>query len=133
MTGKTYDRLLATAEAQVQKGHSVILDATFARREHRKLLAERFGKRGIMWRVLEAQAGNAAVKQRLRVREAKPDEVSDARLEDFEVLTHLYEPPDELPAGRCVKVRTSGPLDRTLTKALQSLARLQVEMPCPSA
>src|SRR6185503_14057149 len=93
MTGKTYDRLLTTAEAQFQKGHSVILDATFARREHRELLAARFGKRGIPWRQLEAQASNAAVKQRLRAREAKPDEVSDARLDDFAQLTRLYEPP----------------------------------------
>ena len=133
MTGKTYDRLLATAEAQLQKGHSVILDATFARREHRELLADRFGKRGIAWRVLEVDASNAAVKQRLRAREAKPDEVSDARLEDFDILTRLYEAPVELAAGQCVKVRTSGPLDQTVTKALQNLAHLQVECPLPSA
>ncbi len=129
MTEKTYDHLLATAEAQVQKGHSVILDATFARREHRELLAERFGKRGIAWRVLEAQASNVAVKQRLRAREVKPDEVSDARLEDFAALTRLYEPPVELPPGRLAKIGTSDALDQTVTKALQSLARLQVNLP----
>ncbi len=132
MTEKTYDQLLTTAEAQLQNGHSVILDATFARRAHRELVAERFGKRGIVWRFLEAQASNAAVKQRLRARETKPEEVSDARLEDFDMLTHLYEPPVELPAGQCAKLRTSGPLDKIVTKALQSLARLQVESPCPS-
>jgi aminoglycoside phosphotransferase family enzyme/predicted kinase len=129
MTEQTYDRLLTTAEAQLQKGHSLILDATFARREHRELLAERFGKSGITSRLLEAQASKAAVKQRLRAREAKPDEVSDARLEDFGMLTRLYEPPVELPAAQYVKVRTAGPLDQTVTKALQNLARLQVESP----
>jgi aminoglycoside phosphotransferase family enzyme/predicted kinase len=132
MTEKTYERLLATAEAQVQKGDSVILDATFARREHRERLTERFGKRGIAWRVLEAQASNVAVKQRLRAREAKPGEVSDARLEDFAMLTRLYEPPLELPSAKYVKVRTAGPLDPVVTKALQSLARIQMESPCPS-
>jgi predicted kinase len=132
MTEKTYDRLLAAAEAQVQKGHFVILDATFARREHRELLAKRFGKLGIAWRVLEAQASNAAVKQRLRAREAKPGEVSDARLEDFGSLKRLYEPPVELLAGQCMKVHTTGALDHTVTKALQSLARIQAEPPCPS-
>ena len=132
MTQKTYDRLLATAEAQVQKGHSVILNATFARRQHRKLLAARFAKNGIAWRLIEAQTSNAAVKQRLHAREAKPDEVSDARLEDFAMLTRLYEPPVELPAGQCIKVRTSGPLDQTVTKALESLARIQVEFSHPA-
>jgi len=132
MTEKTYDKLLATAESQLAKGRSVILDATFARREHRELLAERFGKRGIAWRVLEVQASNVAVKRRLRVREAKPDEVSDARLDDFATLTSLYEPPGEIAAAQCVKVHTSGPLAQTVTKALQGLARIQVEFSCPS-
>jgi hypothetical protein len=67
------------------------------------------------------------VKQRLRAREAKPDEVSDARLEDFDMLTRLYEPPTELSARQCAKVNSSGPLDQTVTKALRSLAGLQVE------
>lgn len=89
-------------------------------------------KLGIAWRLLEAQVSNAAVKQRLRAREAKLDEISDARLEDFAMLTRLYEPPVELPAGQRAKVRTSGPLDQTVTKALQHLARLQAEIPCPS-
>ena len=112
MTERTYDRILTAAETELQKGHSVILDATFARRAQRELLAVRFGKRGITWRLLEAQASNAAVKQ---------------RLEDFGMLTRLYEPPTEFSAGQCAKVHTSGPLDQTVTKALRSLAGLQVE------
>jgi predicted kinase len=131
MTEQTYGRLLSAAAEQLDKGHSVILDATFARRKHRKLLAEHFGKRGANWRVLEAQASDAAVKQRLRAREARPDEVSDARLEDFDALTRLYEPPVEWPAAQCVKVRTTGPLGQTVTNALQGLARIQVESRCP--
>jgi uncharacterized protein len=133
MTGQTYDRLLTTAEAELQKGHSVILDATFARRAQRELLVVRFGKCGITWRFLEVRASNSAVKQRLRAREAKPDEVSDARLEDFGMLTRLYESLNELSAGQCAKVHTSGSLDQTVTKALRSLARIQVEVVCPSA
>lgn len=128
MTEKTYDRLLATAGAQVANGHSVILDATFARPAQRRLLAKRFGGRGLAWRVLEAQASDATVKQRLRVRAAQTGEVSDARLEDFAALTRLYEPPGELPADRLVRVHTSGSLPSTVTKTLQYLARLQVEV-----
>lgn len=127
MTEKTYDRLLTSAEAQLKRGHSIILDATFARRAHRKLLAERFGKRDLGWRVLEVHASDAEVKKRLRAREVKQEEVSDARLDDFENLTRRYEPPVELPAAKCVKVRSSGPLEQTVTKALQCLARVQME------
>ncbi len=132
MTERTYDRLLAAAAEQLKRGNSVILDATFARRKQRELLVERCGKCGVTWRILEAQAGSAAVKKRLRTREARPNEVSDARLEDYAALTRLYEPPRELPAARCVKVGTTRRLDQTVTKSLQGLARLQVESLCPS-
>jgi hypothetical protein len=127
MTQKTYNRLLAAAAAQAQKGHSVILDATFARRAHRKLLVEHFGKRGIPGRVLEVQASDATVKKRLRMRERKHEEISDARLEDFPVLAGLYEPPAELARAQLVKIHTSAPLDKTVVKALEGLARVQVD------
>jgi hypothetical protein len=96
------------------------------------LLAKRFGKHGITWRVLEVQASDAAVKQRLRVREAKPDEVSDARLEDFNTLTQLYEPPVELSTARYLPVQTNAPLDKTAAKTLKALSDVQMEHPCPS-
>lgn len=131
-TEQTYDRLLVAAEEQVQQGRSVILDATFARRRHRECFAERFGKLRLIWRVIEARAGNAAVKQRLRAREGNRNELSDARLEDFDMLTGLYEPPIELSAAGLVRVPTSGSRQQTVMKALQKLARLQVDCSCPS-
>lgn len=132
MTQRTYDRLIASAETQLDKGRSVILDATFGRPEHRAMLAGRLRKRGFHWLCLEAQASSAAVKQRLHMREKYPDEISDARLEDFALLTGQYEAPHELPATRRVTTRTSGPLDQTMARALQSLARIQVESSSPS-
>lgn len=129
MTARTYDRLIETAEGQLRQGHSVILDATFARREHRRLLADRLDKAGLAWRLLEVRASNAAVRERLRARERQPDEVSDARLEDYAALTALYEPPAELPAGRGVMVRTAGSVERTVATALASLARARVDFP----
>lgn len=127
MTEQTYERLLSAAEAHVRKHHGIILDATFASRAHRKLLADRLGGRGVAWRVLEAQARDAVVKQRLRAREASPGEVSDARLEDFAMLNGLYEPPVELPAEHCVTVRSEGSLEQTVTQALKNLARRQAD------
>lgn len=46
---KTSDRWLTTAGAQLQRGHSVILGAIVARREHRERFGGRGGKSGIMW------------------------------------------------------------------------------------
>jgi aminoglycoside phosphotransferase family enzyme/predicted kinase len=121
MTEQTYQRLLTAAVEQVQKGRSLILDATFGRRAHRDLFAQTFEKRRIACRFLEAQADDAMVKQRLGAREASPEEVSDARLDDFNMLTKIYEPPLELSADRCRTVTTMPPLEETVTKALQAL------------
>jgi aminoglycoside phosphotransferase family enzyme/predicted kinase len=122
MTARTYERLIADAESEVRAGRGVILDATFARREHRALFVKRLGARGIAHRFIEVQAPDRVVKQRLVVREAKADEISDARLEDYAALTGLYEPPAELPAKTCVHVRTTGTIEETLAKALTMLA-----------
>ena len=76
--------------------------------------------------VVEAQASDATVKQRLRAREAKPDEVSDARLEDFEMLTRLYEPPVELPKNCRLTISTTTSVEATLIATLTALAEAQV-------
>ncbi len=121
MTWRTYDRLLAAALKEAQAGCGVILDATFARHEQRAALTARLARHHVAYRFIEAQAGDAALKRRLKARAAKTDEVSDARLEDFSTLTGLYGPPTELPAECCVKVCTGAPPARTVTRALQAL------------
>lgn len=108
----------------------MILDATFAQRAHREQFKTHFASQGIRFRVLEAQADDDTVKQRLQAREARPDQVSDARLEDFEMLTRLYEPPRELAGSRLLAVSTIASLETTL--ALKALVQAQVESPCLS-
>ncbi|MFM1769479.1 MAG: putative family phosphotransferase fused to gluconate kinase family enzyme [Verrucomicrobiota bacterium] len=132
MTRRTYEALLAAAEARLRAGQHVVLDATFARRAQRDQLGRRLGALGFPWRLIEAHAGDAAVRRRLRARERSAEEVSDARLEDFNALTRLYEPPLEVPRHRRVRVATAGPMTRAVIRALHGLARLQVEEPCPS-
>jgi hypothetical protein len=52
--------------------------------------------------------------------------------EDFARLTRLYEPPVELAAAQCAKVRTADPVDQTVTNAIHRPAGLKVESSCPS-
>ena len=119
MTQKTYDKLLGMAVEEVRQRRSVILDATFAQRVHREQLRRCLTSAGIRFRFMEAQAADAAVKQRLKARATRPDEVSDARVEDFEMLIRLYEPPVELPHDQ---VSTAGSVEQTLTRAFKSMA-----------
>jgi hypothetical protein len=74
-----------------------------------------------------------AIKQRLQARETGSNVVSDARLEDFEMLTGLYEPPREWAERDLIRVCTTAPPQETLTGALKALAQFQVESSRPSA
>ena len=126
MTAKTYARLLAAAETAAGAHRGIILDATFASRAHRKQMRQRFDRHGIAWCVIEAHADDRTVRRRLREREAHPDEISDARLDDFAMLTRLYTPPTELRKDQCARIRTTT-IEKTLTLALGALARRHVE------
>ena len=124
-TEQTYERLLDLTEEQARHEHSIILDATFARRQHRDLLVSRCRELGVAYCFVEAQADDAVLKRRLRARETKPEELSDARLEDFEMVTRLYEPPIELTRDCYLQIQTSTPLNQTVTKALKTLIQIQ--------
>lgn len=127
MTDRTYARLFEVAEEAFSAGRSVVVDATFARRGQRDRFRERLEGLGARVRFLELQAGDAAVKDRLRRREGRGDEVSDARLEDFATLSGLYEVPSELPTGQRIQLDADGATDAVLTRALLALVDVEVE------
>ena len=123
MTKKTYQALLANAIRHVRERQSVILDATYSRRLHRDQLRDRLRRAGVAFCFIEAKASNKTIRQRLKVRTGKTAQVSDARLEDFQTLSELYEPPKELPAPELAALETSKARpEATITKVLKALA-----------
>ena len=85
---------------------------------------------------LELRAGDPTVRDRLRRRAGRTDEVSDARLEDFGALTALYEAPVELPPGEGTSIDASGEVDEVVGRALSALVDAQmdgdVDVPTPA-
>jgi hypothetical protein len=67
------------------------------------------------------------IRHRLKERDAKVDEVSDARLEDFDKLRRLEEPPSELAFSELLVATTENSPKATLTDVLKRLVRLQFE------
>ena len=51
------------------------------------------------------------------------NEVSDARLEDFDALTRSYEPPTELRSADLVAVDTEQPFQTTVAETLKRLSQ----------
>src|SRR4029453_8886023 len=111
----------------VKQHRSVILDGRFGRRAYRdevKGLCERLGANG---RFITVEASDAMIKRRLKERDAKVDEVSDARFEDFDKLRRLDEPPSELGSSELLVATTENSPEATLIEVLKKLVRLQFE------
>lgn len=123
MTNKTYEALLQEAVEQTRKRRSVILDATFGHQRHRDRLRRKLVAVGVVFRFVEARATDDAVRRRLKQRDGKAGEISDARIEDFEVLSGSYEPPSELSPRELVSVNTwKVPSEVTTIEVLKVLA-----------
>jgi predicted kinase len=107
----------------LQRGEGVILDATFSTRVHRNALRSQLDQEGfgVIW--AEVSADEAATLERLRGREAAMDVVSDARLDDRQMLDAAYEPPDEVPVQFIITVSTHAKPSVTLRRTMEELAR----------
>ncbi|MEO5719041.1 MAG: AAA family ATPase [Chthoniobacterales bacterium] len=121
-TEETYQKLIAEGLGALARPGGAVLDATFSSRAKRDLLRRESGKAGVAVQWIELQAERGAIRERLRGRTKSATEVSDARLEDLEMLSTRYEPPSEL-AHELIEVSTGGALSETPAAVLSSLAR----------
>ena len=135
MTEKTYKQLIEGGLAAVgrcSRGRrprpapraGVILDAIFSTRTLRKLLRKECEKADVRFQFVELDVDLEEIKKRLKARDDKAAEISDARLEDFEKLSAAYEPPSEL-APDLIKISSSGAAFVTVKAILLQLAKQQ--------
>jgi len=94
-TRKTYAALLRMPEPS-QGGAQSDPRRHLQPRHYRDQLSQQLDKAGVAYCFVEAEASEKTSRKRLEARERKAHEVSDARLEDFEMLNRSYEPPLEL-------------------------------------
>jgi predicted kinase len=123
MTKETYKTLFQRAASQLDRHESLILDATFSRRQYRDELSRLLTSKGATYRFVEAQAPDEVVKRRLEQREGASHEISDARLENFEMLTRSYEAPSETRTHHCLHIATDGPAAMTIAETLKELVQ----------
>ncbi len=102
----------------------VVLDATFSTRTLRTLLRGECEKANVRFQFVELDIDPGEIKKRLKARDEKIDETSDARLEDFEKLNASYDPPSEL-APNLVSVSTKSFVSGTVKAILLRLTEKQ--------
>ena len=124
MSEQTYKKLLEQGFAALETGSGVVIDATFSSRANRDFLREQCAKAGIRLQVVELDVDPGTIKNRLKARNERVSEISDARLEDFEKLSATYEPPSEL-APDLIKISTDNAVSDTVKAVLQQLVEKQ--------
>lgn len=118
-TALTYGRLLLLAQEEIEKGNSVILDATFSR-AHDRAEALRLAKdmdTNIIF--VECVLPDDLLKRRLRQREETAP-VSDARIQHFDYFKTRFETLDEVPDAWHIRVDTAAPMDECMRRILSN-------------
>jgi hypothetical protein len=120
MTWRTYHEMLNRAATTASMDGAAVVDATFGRRGQRDLLRQVTGLRCLQ---VELDASDDEIKWRLQNR-TDGSQISDARLEDFEILSVSYEPPNPTEQSEMIIIESGGTLESTTGKVLQRLIRI---------
>ncbi len=116
-TALVYGKLLMLAQEEINKGCSIILDATFSRchqRDEALRLARDLDANIIF---VECTASNETLKKRLAMRDASTT-ISDARLHHFKQLRARFEPLNDLPNEMHICLNTETPREEGLRQIL---------------
>ena len=122
VTARTYENMLLQARVGISTGNSVILDATFGKRQHRETfwaMAEEMGAQVIF---VECFCPDSVRRKRLAGRQGKIT-ISDARLQHLEAQRHVFEPLNELEGSLYVRVRTDQALVESRYQILSTIYR----------
>ncbi len=123
-TERTYAALLEEGREHLRQGRSVILDASFLRRKHRRAAVRLAAEEGAQLACLQLLASDEAVRTRLARRLREGGDPSDARWEIYAGQKRRVQRPSEISVERRIVVDTKQPLDRAVRRVLRSLRRL---------
>jgi len=124
-TAETYDRLLSLAGVILECGYPVIVDATFLQKELRVKFRCFAEDRHIPFAVLDFQAGEEDLRQRIREREKSGTDASEAGTDVLDYQIDHREPLDDTETDRAVVIDTSAAVDETrLTAILAKITEL---------
>jgi len=120
-TDATYAELMARARAALDEGRSVILDASFSKREHRRLALQVAAESGAEAYLVECWLPDELILERLAERARQPDVISDGRPALYWSQKSTYERMEEGEGAHLLRLRTDESTD--------ALAAAVLEMP----
>ena len=124
MTGRTYQALFDAAREQLMAGRSVVLDASFTRREHRRAAARLARETGAQYACIEVSAAEHAIRERLAGRLSRGRDASDARWDIYVQQKRRFQRPSEVPPERLIGVDTTRRRASAVAPILAALRRI---------
>jgi hypothetical protein len=120
-TQHTYNALADRARQALSRGDSVILDASFAKRDERQRMAALAQEIQAECYILECWAPEMALRARLRAREHSSMSISDAREEILDQFQRNYEPWQADESTGRVRLDTTETLEECVQQALATI------------
>ncbi len=122
-SARTYAALLERGLAAGRRGRSALLDATWLRRDGRREALERARAAGLATVIVDVEAPPELVRERLRARQARGDDASDADVAVYEEQLRTAEPvlPGEAPCH--LPYAAGSPVEPLLLALLDGVAR----------
>ncbi len=121
-TRQTYDALHSRAEEELRSGRGVILDATYKHPADRRTVVELSARCQVPVLFVECHARATTVEQRLRERQERGDNASDATWALARREREDFPPFTDLPQRCHVRVDTEDHVDAGVTQVEESLA-----------
>ncbi|MBN1375530.1 MAG: AAA family ATPase [Dehalococcoidia bacterium] len=122
-TQKTYTELFRQGQDLLAQGKSVILDASFKKRDDRLAAARLARDCGADFLAVECVADEAVVRQRLDERQQQ-GAVSDGRWEIFADIKKEFDPVNEFPEKNVIIFDTVNPSSNTIASVLEKVTDL---------
>jgi uncharacterized protein len=120
-SARTYAALFDRARTALSAGRSVLLDATFSRRDGRDTARRIAAESGALFACLECVADDAAIRARLAARASDSSTVSDADLNTYLRQRKTFEPVVEIPDWQHLPVDLNAAVDAAADVTLATL------------
>lgn len=124
---KTYETMLAKAEAEVRAGRGVVLDASYHRRAERQHVRRLARRHGFPVYFILCSCPEPVLRERLARRAMDPTAVSDGRWEIYLGQKEKFEPPTELAPDEVVILETTGPVATVAERLSAALRGLEAD------
>jgi predicted kinase len=121
MSEQTYNAMFEQARKLLLNGKSVILDATFLRRDDRAKAMRLARQTGAQFACLLVEATDDEVRRRMEQRDQRLDSPSDARWGTYVAQKRRFKGPTEVPEERVITFRGGLPVEQQVHAALARL------------